>query len=81
MTNVTTRGALEDAILRIAMEYVEMPDLILTVHQVRRLLNLPIDLCELALEALVAREFLMKTRAGAFLRRSSGTATPLLRAS
>jgi hypothetical protein len=61
----------EDAIVRIAVDYIEMPDLIVTAPQARRLWNLPADICDLALESLVARGFLTRTRAGAFLRRSS----------
>jgi hypothetical protein len=58
----------EEAILRIAMEYLEMPDLKLTRAQARRLWNYPADVCDRALSALVARGFLVRTATGAFLR-------------
>ena len=58
----------EEAILRIAMEYLEMPDLKLTLAQARRLWNYPADVCDRALSALVARGFLVRTATGAFLR-------------
>ncbi len=63
----------EEAVLRIAVDYIEMPDLIVTARQAARLWNLPSDICEGALAALVARGFLAQTRAGAFLRRSDGS--------
>lgn len=53
------------------MEYIEMPDLKLTAPQARRLWNIPADVCDAALSALVARGFLVQTRTGAFLRRAS----------
>ena len=71
----------DDAMFRIAVDYIEMPDLVVTARQAGRLWNLPIDLCEEALATLVERGFLTRTRAGAFLRRSSGAPLPLQRAS
>ena len=62
----------EVAITRIAVEYIEMPDLKLTARQARRLWNLSSEVCDRALAALVERGFLVQTRAGAFLRRASG---------
>jgi hypothetical protein len=50
------------------MEYLEMPDLKLTLPQARRLFALPLDQCESALESLVAGGFLARTRDGAFMR-------------
>jgi hypothetical protein len=69
------------AITRIAVEYIEMPDLKLTAVQARRLWNIPGDVCDRALAALVARGFLVQTRTGAFLRRASGSAVALPQAS
>lgn len=69
------------AIVRIAVDYIEMPDLIVTARQAGRLWNIPADVCERALAALVERGFLVQTRAGAFLRRTSGAAMPLSQAS
>lgn len=71
----------QDAITRIAVDYIEMPDLIVTAHQARRLWNIPADVCDQALAALVARGFLVQTRAGSFLRRAAGSAMPLSHAS
>jgi hypothetical protein len=68
----------DEAVTRIAMEYIEMPDLKLTASQARRLWNIPADVCDRALAALVARGFLMQTRAGAFLRRASTAAAAVL---
>ncbi len=72
---------LEAAALRLAMEYLEMPDLKLTSAQARRLCGLPADLCDRAMAALVARGFLVQTTAGAFLRRASGAPMRLPHAS
>jgi hypothetical protein len=71
----------EAAISRIAVEYIEMPDLKLTASQARRLWSFPADVCDRALGALVARGFLVQTRTGAFLRRASGSAVPYSHAS
>jgi hypothetical protein len=62
---------LEAAMLLIEMEYQEMPDLKLTLGQARRLWDLPLDLCESALTALVERGFLVRTSDGWFLRRGA----------
>ena len=58
-----------------------MPDLIVTARQATRLWNLPTEVCERALTSLVERGFLIQTRAGAFLRRTSGAPLPLAKAS
>jgi hypothetical protein len=79
--NDVTRGEQDEALTRIAMEYIEMPDLKLTAAQARRLWNISSEVCDMALAALVARGFLMQTRTGAFLRRTSGAPTPLRQAS
>jgi hypothetical protein len=59
---------LQEVVTRIRMEYVEMPDMKLTFAQARRLWDLPIDLCEAALAALVANGFLEQSADGRFLR-------------
>ena len=56
------------ALKRIQMEYTEMPEMKLTVQQVRRLLDLPSDACDVALATLVHAGFLVRSRDGAFLR-------------
>lgn len=61
---------LRQTISQIQMEYLEMPGLKLTTQQACRLFDLPSDLCDSALEALVGQEFLTRTRDGAFLRRA-----------
>lgn len=72
----------EDAVTRIAVDYIEMPDLIVTARQATRLWNIPADICERALAALVDRGFLVQTRTGAFLRRGAASASlPLAHAS
>ncbi len=60
---------LEQVLVRIQMEYEEMPDLKLTARQVRRLWSLDQDICDAALAALVNAKFLWQTRDGAYLRR------------
>lgn len=70
-----------EAILRIAMEFIEMPDLKLTSGQAQRLWNVPPDMCEKALANLVSRGFLTRTADGAFLRGGSGAAEPFSLAS
>jgi hypothetical protein len=56
------------ALHRIRMEYVEMPEMKLTLGQMRRLLNLPVDACEVALATLVDTGFLVRRTDGAFVR-------------
>lgn len=71
----------KDAIVRIAVDYIEMPDLIVTALQARRLWNIPAEVCDRALAELVERGFLVKTRAGSFLRRGSAVLVPMAHAS
>ena len=61
---------IEEAMALMRMEYLEMPELKLTLCQARRLWNLPADVCEVALGTLVRSEFLAVTRGGSYLRRS-----------
>jgi hypothetical protein len=58
--------------MRIQIEYIEMPHLKLTQPQVRRLCDLPQDVCEVAMASLVASGFLSRTREGSFLRPGVG---------
>lgn len=62
---------IRQALTRIQMEYTEMPEMRLTRAQVRRLLNLPVESCEVALASLVQSGFLAQAGDGAFLRASS----------
>ena len=58
---------IDDALRRIRVEYIEMPDLKLTRAQARRLWNLPQDACDLALAILVRSGFLGQTTDGQVL--------------
>ena len=51
----------------IQAEYLEMPGLHLTKHQVQRLWGLESSLCDALLDALVASEFLNQTPRGAYV--------------
>lgn len=62
----------DDAIELIRMEYLEMPGMVLTYDQARRLWSLPADLCQRALEDLLTSRFLTQTRNGAYVRASDG---------
>jgi hypothetical protein len=60
-----------DLLERIRMEYIEMPDLCLTLWQARRLWNLEPKLCDALLSVLVDEGFLVRTTEGLFLRRNA----------
>jgi hypothetical protein len=62
------------AFTRIQIEYIEMPDLKLTLAQIRRLCDLPEELCEPAVAALLHVGFLWRTHDGRFVRRALGRA-------
>jgi hypothetical protein len=62
------------AFTRIQVEYIEMPDLKLTLTQIRRLCDLPEELCEAAVEALLQVGFLWRAPDGRFVRRALGRA-------
>ena len=55
---------------RIQSEYEEMPGLVLTEAQARRLWNLDARTCRLALTALLERRFLKRTATGMYVRAS-----------
>ena len=76
-----SQSNLEDIVLRMAMEYIEMPDLKLTLEQAQRLWSLPASVCETALSTLVARRFLTQTPTGAFLRCGAQDVAPVAQAS
>ena len=59
---------IREALHRIRMEYLEMPEMKLTLPQMRRLMNLPLDPCEVALATLVESGFLVRRPDGAFVR-------------
>ena len=68
---------IKEALHRIRMEYVEMPEMKLTLSQTRRLMNLPVDVCEVALATLVDSGFLVRRPDGAFIRGPAFVATVL----
>ena len=59
------------AIDLVRMEYVETPSLRLTFHQTQRLCDLPREMCELALRALVGSGFLVRTPGDRYVRRQA----------
>ena len=59
---------IRQALMRIRVEYTEMPEMKLTMPQLRRLMNLPGEACEVALASLVESGFLVRSRDGSFLR-------------
>ena len=75
-----------DALYRIQIEYVEMPELKLTSRQVQRFWNLSNDVSEAALAVLVRHGFLKQSSDGKYirhrmLRASLDCMEPLVRAS
>lgn len=65
------QSPIDELVNLMRMEYLEMPDMKLTLVQARRLWDAPADLCLRALNALVDAGFLAQTRDGRFLRRSA----------
>jgi|tagenome__1003787_1003787.scaffolds.fasta_scaffold20961006_3 hypothetical protein len=63
------------ACARIQTEYIEMPDLKLTIAQVQRLCGLRPEVCEAAVRVLVANGFLRTAPNGALLRRTATNRT------
>jgi hypothetical protein len=57
-----------DALARIRSEYTEMPEMRLTLPQLKRLLNVPMEACEIAVAALVESGFLAHAADGSFSR-------------
>jgi hypothetical protein len=66
---------MRNALTQIRMEYIEMPDLKLTLGQAGRLFGIPAGECEAALQALVSLGFLGRTRDGAFFRTDGSAST------
>lgn len=64
--------ATDDVLTRVQGEYLEMPGLRLTEAQARRLWNLDEASCAMVLGALVEKNFLFRTREGAFMRLEAG---------
>ena len=66
----TAPEAPQELLRRIQGEYVEMPGLILTEAQARRLWALDDRTCRVVLATLVERSFLKRTTTGAYVRAS-----------
>jgi hypothetical protein len=62
------------AFTRIQIEYIEMPDLMLSFAQIRRLCDLPLDVCVPAVAALEEAGFLWRAPDGRYVRRALGRA-------
>jgi hypothetical protein len=60
-----------DVRTRIQLVFMEMPEIRLTRHQIRRLLNLPIEACEDAVRALLTSGFLTESLEGVLGRGTS----------
>jgi hypothetical protein len=59
---------LQEALLRIQIEYVETPQLKLSARQVQRLWSLPNEVCQAALAALIRQGFLVQSPDGVYVR-------------
>ena len=62
---------MERTLTIIQMEYLEMPELKLTLRQASRLFALHAEPCQQALNALVAGGFLKRTHEDAYVRRGT----------
>ena len=65
-------ATIENAIALMEAEYREMPGLVLTPGQARRLLGLDDSTCRRAIATLTRRRFLKQTAGGAYLRERAG---------
>jgi hypothetical protein len=65
----------DEVVRRVQCEFNEMPGLRLTAPQARRLWGIDAVTCKALLEALVERNFLFRTRDGAFMRADFRTRT------
>lgn len=65
------QSTIQDWLHLIEAEYLEMPGLNLTKSQVQRLWRLEWHMCDALLDALVAAQFLKKTRQDAYVRASA----------
>jgi hypothetical protein len=62
----------ERLVRRVQAEYLEMPGLCLTIHQVQRLWGLEPRACEALLKSLIGSRFLRRTDRGLFVLRTPG---------
>ena len=66
-----SRANFQLVLLTIQMEYVERPDLQLTMAQAADLWMLPIEICSAAVASLVATGFLVEGSDGGYVRRGT----------
>jgi hypothetical protein len=66
-----TNTGFGEAVVMIQREYVEIPELKLTVRQAGRLWNLATEVSEAAIAALVASGFLIETKDQSYVRRGT----------
>jgi len=69
--------ATDEVLRRVRGEFLEMPGLRLTEQQAQRLWGLDAASCSALLDALVAAQFLFRTRDGAFMRVEPGATLKL----
>ncbi len=62
----------EQVLERIHAEYLEMPDMRLTLEQVQRLCGIERSLCQVALDSLVQAQFLCVKSNGCYARLADG---------
>ena len=67
-TAINESADLHDWMQLIRAEYLEMPGLALTKRQAQRLWGLSPDVCDAALDSMVAARFLRRMRGDAFVR-------------
>jgi len=67
-------NTLDQVLNRIRAEYLEMPGMTLTSHQLQRLCGIDEHVCALVLDALVNEKFLHARTDGTFARLTDGTA-------
>jgi hypothetical protein len=75
-SGVVIMTTIEDVHSRLRAEFSEMPGMRLTLDQVQRLCGVERALCRLALDALVASEFLCVKADGHYVRVTDGGDTP-----
>jgi hypothetical protein len=69
---IAAQTTIADWIHLVRSEYLEIPGLLLTRNQVRRLWGLDAVMCDMLLEALLDARFLRRTPAGAYVRADGG---------
>jgi hypothetical protein len=62
----------EQVLERIHAEYLEMPDMRLTLEQLQRLCGIERSLCQVVLDSLVQAKFLCVTSNGSYARFADG---------